>query len=105
MVQTTQEYAAVALWILRNHHRPADLHERGRKLVKPAPLSYDSQSYSIIMDPPSRTISFAFKISFRSGYPLAPSYILVAPTSEWINGDLYERTEEQFGICVFPGKL
>jgi hypothetical protein len=24
--------------------------------------------------------------------------------SEWMNGDLYERTTEQFGICEFPGK-
>ncbi len=23
--------------------------------------------------------------------------------AEWINGDLYERTEEKFGICAFPG--
>ncbi len=23
--------------------------------------------------------------------------------AEWINGDLYERTEETFGICAFPG--
>lgn len=21
----------------------------------------------------------------------------------WLNGDLYERTTEQFGICKFPG--
>ena len=25
--------------------------------------------------------------------------------SDWINGDLYERTNEQFGICKFPGIL
>ncbi|KAF8958387.1 hypothetical protein BDZ97DRAFT_2047280 [Flammula alnicola] len=25
--------------------------------------------------------------------------------AEWINGDLYERTEEQFGICIFPEAL
>jgi hypothetical protein len=24
--------------------------------------------------------------------------------SEWMNGDLYERTTEQFGICKFPGE-
>jgi hypothetical protein len=23
--------------------------------------------------------------------------------ADWINGDLYERTSEQFGICTFPG--
>jgi hypothetical protein len=23
--------------------------------------------------------------------------------ADWINGDLYERTEEHFGICVLPG--
>lgn len=23
--------------------------------------------------------------------------------ADWINGDLYERTDEQFGICKFPG--
>lgn len=23
--------------------------------------------------------------------------------TDWINGDLYERTTEQFGICSFPG--
>jgi hypothetical protein len=23
--------------------------------------------------------------------------------SDWINGDLYERTDEHFGICEFPG--
>ncbi len=23
--------------------------------------------------------------------------------SDWINGDLYERTVEQFGVCLFPG--
>lgn len=23
--------------------------------------------------------------------------------SDWVNGDLYERTTEQFGICKFPG--
>ncbi|KAK0221579.1 hypothetical protein IW262DRAFT_1459842 [Armillaria fumosa] len=25
--------------------------------------------------------------------------------AQWINGDLYERTEETFGICAFPGSL
>jgi hypothetical protein len=23
--------------------------------------------------------------------------------SDWINGDLYEQTDEHFGICAFPG--
>ena len=23
--------------------------------------------------------------------------------ADWVNGDLYERTEEQFGICTLPG--
>ena len=23
--------------------------------------------------------------------------------SDWINGDLYEHTDEHFGICAFPG--
>lgn len=23
--------------------------------------------------------------------------------ADWINGDLYERTEEHFGICTLPG--
>jgi hypothetical protein len=23
--------------------------------------------------------------------------------SDWINGDLYEQTKEEFGICSFPG--
>jgi len=22
---------------------------------------------------------------------------------DWLNGDLYVKTEEQFGICIFPG--
>jgi hypothetical protein len=22
---------------------------------------------------------------------------------DWINGDLYEKTTEQFGVCTFPG--
>ena len=25
--------------------------------------------------------------------------------SDWVNGDLYELTSEQFGICIFPGKF
>ncbi|KAF8233296.1 hypothetical protein L208DRAFT_1458637 [Tricholoma matsutake] len=25
--------------------------------------------------------------------------------SDWVNGDLYERTSEQFGICTLPGKI
>ena len=24
--------------------------------------------------------------------------------ADWINGDLYEESSEQFGICIFPGK-
>ena len=24
--------------------------------------------------------------------------------ADWVNGDLYEHTEEQFGICRFPGR-
>jgi hypothetical protein len=23
--------------------------------------------------------------------------------ADWVNGDLYERTEEQFSICTLPG--
>jgi hypothetical protein len=25
--------------------------------------------------------------------------------ADWMNGDLYERTNEKFGICPFPGML
>lgn len=25
--------------------------------------------------------------------------------NDWVNGDLYKRTTEQFGICKFPGML
>ncbi len=23
---------------------------------------------------------------------------------DWINGDLYQQTQEEYGICTFPGK-
>jgi hypothetical protein len=24
--------------------------------------------------------------------------------ADWINGDLYEKADEKFGICAFPGR-
>jgi hypothetical protein len=40
----------------------------------------------------------SFLLNFLSDVvPGAKSY------TDWINGDLYERTTERFGICHFPG--
>ena len=42
------------------------------------------------------------RISFLLNY-LSDTLNGARSYSDWINGDLYEKTDEQFGICTFPG--
>ena len=42
------------------------------------------------------------RISFLLNY-LSDTLNGARSYSDWINGDLYEKTDEQFGICMFPG--